>query len=439
MGLLERLIAAVARRAPAAASTSCPEVKILTEANGKGIACLACVCDEMGSNNESVRKEARAVMGRLRADGKAWVFAPAELLGVMMDCCQATRNARTRTEVLLEAAQVLREQRTEAVGKAAAKAIKVLASLVQHDRDLPTKSAAIDCLVAAHGHLGQHMWKGLSGLDNRERDVIAKRIEKLAPAKGNAKCLEGSGGPAAAAGGNAAAPQGSEGQGSESQDQAAAGLAAGLAVSAGSGRLRASLIPPAPARVASAARESQSQDDKEARRARAATDSRPEASPDPCLSHMAAEAPHRHAASPPAGHSDPPGAREAAEAGSAAHELGLMALVESLRASLHGPPHALADALTRWRLPRVSAGVSLACLLASRRRRLASLLSPCLPALALARACSACSAAVRAHTHMMPLRAFPAATPSASGCVATSTCTERTTSSWRPWLPPPTL
>jgi hypothetical protein len=155
---------------------------MMAEANGNGVACLVGVVDEMGSNNDMVRTEARAFVAALRCEAasSSSIWPPAVLVAALIDTAQATRNARTRSECLLQLAELVREHGASAL-TAPVKLVNTLASFVGQERDLTSKSAALDVLAAAHAVLGQRLWKMLSALDNRSRHIIAQRVERACP------------------------------------------------------------------------------------------------------------------------------------------------------------------------------------------------------------------------------------------------------------------
>lgn len=172
IGLIRQLIAAVrqAREEERGAALR----RQIAEPNGNGLACIVCVIDEMGSNNDQVRKEARAMVAALGSEPRG-VLEPAALASLLIDSAKATRNSRTRCECLLQVAELVRGMQCLA---SPVKLVNGLAAFIQQEGDLASKGAALEALAAAHALLGQRIWKMLAALDNRSRQVIAQRIEK---------------------------------------------------------------------------------------------------------------------------------------------------------------------------------------------------------------------------------------------------------------------
>ncbi len=59
----------------------------------------------------------------------------------------------------------------------ASKALPQLGTYVA-ERDVNVRNSALDCLVAAYQSYGEKMWKHLSKLEPKEKDMVLARLKK---------------------------------------------------------------------------------------------------------------------------------------------------------------------------------------------------------------------------------------------------------------------
>jgi hypothetical protein len=147
----------------------------------EAVVCVPCVFEEMGSNNEAVRNEARRLV-----KGLPCIYPAGCVLGLLLDRAAATRNIKARSECILEAAALLQQHGMDNLSSTPAAASKVANAMAPYvkDRDAAVRSAALDSLLVVQAAVGDRFWKLLVRLDDNHKELIDKHM-KSGVASGN--------------------------------------------------------------------------------------------------------------------------------------------------------------------------------------------------------------------------------------------------------------
>jgi len=100
LALLSALLQVLAARCPNQGAAC--QGGVLSEQ--EAVIWVSCVVEEMGSNNEAVRNEARRII-----KGLPGVYPPGSLLSLLLDRAAQTRNNKARSECILEAAALIQQ------------------------------------------------------------------------------------------------------------------------------------------------------------------------------------------------------------------------------------------------------------------------------------------------------------------------------------------
>ena len=133
---------------------------------------VACVVEEMGSNNEAVRSAARRLVAALPT-----FYAPHKVLCVVLERSVGTRNMKLRLHCIHEAGALIERYGIDFLSTSPAKVACTLAAWVG-ERDMAVRKAALDVLTALETAVGDRFWNFLSRLDDKLKDLIVQHFQK---------------------------------------------------------------------------------------------------------------------------------------------------------------------------------------------------------------------------------------------------------------------
>jgi len=140
----------------------------------EGFICSHCLIDASGSNNENIRKAAKALMRRLPE-----LYPVGKVSSLLIDAIHTTRNQRVRSESLSEFAELIKQRGLDELTSSPQKALSLVGLFVA-ERDASVRTASLDCLSEAYLCLGaKQFWKLLVKMPDKEKDIVDSRLKKL--------------------------------------------------------------------------------------------------------------------------------------------------------------------------------------------------------------------------------------------------------------------
>ena len=134
---------------------------------------LPVLFSEIGSHNEGIRAQIRDVVKRT-----SQVYPASKIFAFAMEAVVATRNQRSKAEVLAEMAGLIDRLGLDQVCMPS-KALPVIAGLIS-ERDSLVRNAACDCIAAAYSSIGEKIWKYVDKrLEPKDKDILEARLRKV--------------------------------------------------------------------------------------------------------------------------------------------------------------------------------------------------------------------------------------------------------------------
>lgn len=134
--------------------------------------CLPVLMEQVGSNNDNLRSQLRALLRRA-----AEVYPASKVFAMLVEVGGSTRNQRAKAEVLGEMAGLISTCGFEQLTPTPSKAVGVMVGLLS-ERDLLVRNQALECLEGIHACVGQRLWKMLGRMEGKEKELLEARLQK---------------------------------------------------------------------------------------------------------------------------------------------------------------------------------------------------------------------------------------------------------------------
>jgi len=135
--------------------------------------CLPCMMEEVGANNENVRKQIREALLVLVS-----LYPASKFFNLLLDTLLHTRNQRAKAECLSVACYLVQEKGLEEITNSPGKVISTIGNFVS-ERDPSVRNSAIEFIIAVYSMIGEKVWKHLNKLEIKDKDLIDTKLNKL--------------------------------------------------------------------------------------------------------------------------------------------------------------------------------------------------------------------------------------------------------------------